>query len=134
MARLPGVPDLGPTPGADAARPVGSYDVGGLARGGAALAEGGRQLGQGTQKFGEGVADYAFDENRWDYAKAHSQFLSGKVDLDAGLANETNPGKDASGKALPERYGTALTNLRDQAASQIQSGPMRERFLMDIAP
>jgi hypothetical protein len=134
MAKLPGVADLGATPVAAAARPVASYDVSAMARGGAALAEGGRQLGAGIAKAGEGIADYATAESRWDYAKAHSDFVTRKMDLDEATRTDGNYGPDENGKALPQRYQEKITNLQSQAAALIQSAPMRDRFMLDTRP
>lgn len=134
MTRLPGVADLGAAPIADRTRPVADYDVSGVARAGAALAEGGRQLGAGIVKAGEGIADYGQAEDRWQYAQAHSDFITKKIDLDAGMQAANEYGPDASGKALPQRYQDSVGDLQSKSAGLIQSGPMRDRFLMDTKP
>ncbi len=134
MARLPGVADLGPAREAPQTRPVGTYDVTPFARAGQAIAQGVEQLGRGISQAGAGVVDYALDQGRWQYAQAHSAFLTGKADLDEQARADPNPGPDATGKTLSQRYAAGLSTLRDQAAGMIDSGPMRDRFTSDIAP
>jgi hypothetical protein len=55
MAKLPGALELGPTPSADAARPVATYDVSGVRAPAQAFAQGGEALGKGVAKLGEGL-------------------------------------------------------------------------------
>src|SRR5437868_6656468 len=109
MAKLPTVQDLGPTPRAAPARPVAS-----IAAGGQAFAQGIQQLGQGVGKLGEGVGELALDESRWDYAKAHADFLSRKVERDSALSEDRNYGPDEDGKSMPERYEKDTQDIRTQ--------------------
>jgi hypothetical protein len=132
--RLPGVQDLGDAPVAAMTRPVGTYDAFAVARAGAALAEGGRQLGAGIAKAGEGLADVGQAEDRFDYAKAHSDFLTRKIDLDEAMRTDSNYGPDADGKTLPQRYQDSVSKLQQQSSALIQSAPMRDRFVTDTNP
>ena len=134
MAKLPGVLDLGGLPGADPARPVAAYDASGIARGAAAMAAGVETLGKGIAKAGEGVGELAQDENRWDYAKANSDFQSRKVELDRATTEDQNYAADASGKTLTQRYDEQIEKLRTNSAGLIQHAPMRERFLIETEP
>lgn len=134
MAKLPGELELGPIPTAAPARPVGSYDVSGFARGGQALAQGAQQLGKGVATAGEGVGGYTLDANRWDYAKAHSDFLSRKIDLTADLAEDRNYAADDAGKTMPQRYGDRLKDLQARSAELITDPRTRERFMFSTQP
>lgn len=134
MAKLPGVLDLGPAPTADPGRPVGTYDVSGYARGGAAIAAGAEQLGKGIAKAGEGMADLQLDENRWDFAKANSFLQTRLIDQDAATAQATDYGPDASGKSLPNRHADKVKEIADQAAAMVRDPRMRERLTIDTMP
>lgn len=129
MAKLPTVADLGPTPRAAPTRPMASTLAGGQA-----VPEGIQKLGAGVAKFGEGIGELSLDESRWDYAKAHADFLSRKVERDGALAEDRNYGPDEDGKSMPERYEKDVNDLRTQSASMIRSGPMRERFMQETNP
>jgi hypothetical protein len=134
MAKLPGVADLGPAPRAEPARPVGSYDATGIARGAAAIGEAATQLGAGIQKAGAGLAETAQDEGRWQYAKAHSDFVSRKIDLDAAVGKDQNYGPDQAGKDLPTRYTEQLNAIRAQSSGMIQDPNMRGMFMDRTQP
>ena len=133
MAKLPGEPDLGPTPGIGP-RPVASVDVSGFARGGQALAEGIRTAGAGLAKVGQGIGEFTLDRNRWDYAKAHAQLATGAIDVSEDLAKDRNYSNDASGKAMPARYADRYKQLQSSSAELIQDPRMRERFISQTAP
>lgn len=134
MAKLPSPLDLGGLARAEPGMPVATYDVSPIARGGQAMAQGAIALGKGVSELGEGVGSYALDRNRWDYAKAHSDFLAKKIDLDAATAQDRNYAADDDGKTLPDRYQANITKLRDDAAGLIRDPRMRERFVQTITP
>jgi hypothetical protein len=133
MPKLPGVLDLGAAT-ASPARPVGTYDPSGFGRGAAAIAAGAEAFGKGVSKLGEGAEEFDLDKSRWDYAKAHADFLSRKTDLDAESAQNTSYGPDENGKALPQRYEEKLKDLRSQSAALISNPRMRERFTDQTQP
>lgn len=130
MAKLPGAPDLGPSPRAD----VVGYDQSAITRTGAAAEGGVQQLAKGVTNLGEGEASLAIDENRWDYAKAHSDFLTNKTDLDNRTGKDTNAGADDSGQTLPQRYNTNIAAVQSNAADLIRDPAMRNRFLTETRP
>jgi hypothetical protein len=133
LAKLPGAPDLGPAPGVGP-RPVATLDVSGFARGAQALAEGVRTAGAGVAKVGEGVGEYTLDRNRWDDAKARANFTTGAIDVSEDLAKDQNYSTDASGNAMPKRYGDRYRELQTSSAELIADPRMRERFMMQTAP
>lgn len=133
MAKLPGILDLGAVTGAPG-RPVGTYDPSGFARGGQAIAAGVQAAGGGVAKLGEGVEAYSLDKNRWEYAQAHADFLSRKIDRDATLATDVNYGPDDSGKTMPERYGADIKDINAKSATLISDPRMRERFTSTTEP
>jgi hypothetical protein len=127
--RLPGIADLGPAAGAEGSRPIGRFDASDVARGAAAIGAGAEKLGAGVQKLGAGLEEYATDESRWQYAKAHADFVSRKVDLDSAIGKDQNYGPDDSGKDMVGRYTDQLTAHRANAANMIQDPRMRELFV-----
>lgn len=134
MARLPGIADLGAAPTADPTRPLAAYDTSPLARGAQSIAASVEGFGKGTSALGSGIGAAQVDSNRWDYAKAHADFLARKTDLDAQTALDNNYGPDASGKTLPERYEAQLKDIHNQSAALISDPAMRERFTNDTQP
>jgi hypothetical protein len=126
--RLPGPADLGPAPGAAGSRPVGTIDATPVARGAAAIAKGAESLGAGVAKFGAGLEELGADESRWQYTKAHSDFIARKVDLDAAIGKDQNYGPDDAGKDLPTRYSEQLNAYRANAGNMIQDPRMRGLF------
>lgn len=128
MAKLPGIADLGATPTADPTRPVGTYDASPVGRAGAALAEGGRALGQGITKAGEGIGALELDKSRWEYAQAHADQLTNKIEL----TNEVQ--QDTDYPTMSERYSTRIAEVNRNAAGRISDPRMRERFVSDSKP
>lgn len=133
MAKLPGAQDLG-TVRADPSRPVGTYDATGIARGAAAIGQAATQLGTGISQAGAGLAELGQDESRWQYAKAHSDFVSRKIDLDAAIGKDQNYGPDEAGKDLPTRYTEQLNAIRAGSANIIQDPNMRGMFMDRTQP
>lgn len=140
MVKLPGAPDLGFVR-ADATRPVGSYDATPIAAGAEKIAAAGERMGaaigrigSGLAQAGGGLAEVASDEGRWQYAKAHSDFISRKIDLDAAIGKDQNYAADDAGKDLPTRYSEQLAGIRASSANLIQDGPLRGLFMQQTQP
>lgn len=127
MSRLPTIQDLGGLPQAEQARPVGTIDASSIGR-----AAG--QLGAGVNKLADSAAGVGLDENRWDYAKAHSFLQTSLVDQNAATAADTNYGPDEDGNTLQQRHAAAVQGLQDQAAAMVTDPRMRERFIDDTSP
>jgi hypothetical protein len=150
MARLPTAPDLGYGERPASTRPTGTFDATPIARGEAAIGHayeelgqsvakrgqgeaaigaGVAQLGAGFAKFGAGLGEVATDENRFDYTKAHADFLSRKIDLDAATSRTQEYGPDDAGKDLPTRYKEQLNGIRASSANMIQDPRWRDLFM-----
>ena len=99
-----------------------------MARAGEMLGQGWTAFGKGISNLGEGVADFGLDRNRWNYAQAHSQFLTSTLDLDSQYSHDTDY------TTLPQRFTTDLTAARETAAGTIDDPRMRDRFLMTTQP
>src|SRR5579859_7458673 len=127
-ARIPGPEDLG-TVRADPARPVGTFDATPIARGAEAIGAGAQKFGAGIAQLGAGAAEMSQDESRWQYTKAHSDFVSRKIDLDAAIGRDQNYGPDDGGKDLPTRYTDQLNAIRAGSANLIQDPNMRGMFM-----
>jgi len=123
MAKLPSVSDLGPAPSVSGDRPVGTYDVGGFVRGGQAIAQGTENLGKGLGALGEGEAELGIDRQRYEYAVAHSGFLTDHIDLESKLAH------DQDYATLQPRYEQQAKDLQEKWAGQIGNPALRERFI-----
>lgn len=134
MARLPGIADLGPADRANPTQPVATYDATPIARGAEAIAQGVQKFGAGIAKAGEGLGEFGSDESRWQFAKAQSDFVSRKIDLDAAVGKDQNYGPDDAGKDLPARYTEQLTALRANAGNMIQDPGMRGLFMTHTQP
>jgi len=50
-------------------------------QGGQAIGRGIEQLGKGTSQLGEGMLSYELDQERWQYATAHSDLLAKLTNL-----------------------------------------------------
>jgi hypothetical protein len=127
-ARIPGPEDLG-TVRADPTRPVGTYDATPIAKGAEAIAAGAQKLGAGISQLGAGAAELAQDKNRWQFAQAHADFLTNKIDLDAAIGKDQNYAPDDAGKDLPTRYTEQLDAIRAKSANLIQDPGMRGLFM-----
>ena len=142
MAKLPTAADLGissPAP----TRPTGTFDATPIARGAAAIGhayealggayakqgQGIANLGSGIEKLGAGVGEYGQDQSRFQYAQAHSDFVSRKIDLDSAITQDQNYEPDAAGKDLPTRYTEQLNGIRNNSANLIQDPRWRELFM-----
>ena len=133
MAKLPGIADLGPVATPDPTRPVGSYDVSAIARGGQAMAQGAEHLGAGLNEAGQGVSQLVASQSRWQHAMAQSGQLADTIDLHQQLANDQNYGPDENGNSMPDRYAAQATAIRDKWAATIQNPAMRDRFSFELA-
>ncbi len=133
MARFPTANDLGWTQAAPT-RPVGSFDATAIARGAEAIGKATAQLGQGVSKLGDAAGDVAQLESRWQYSKAHSDFVSRKIDLDSAIGQDQNYGPDAGGKTMVDRYTDQLNGIRAQSANMIQDPRMRDMFISHTQP
>ena len=123
MAKLPSVSDLGGTPQVSGERPVGSYDVSPIARGGQAEAAGEQALGKGVGQLAEGMGELDIDKQRYEYAVAHAGFLTDHIDLESNLKH------DQDYATLQDRYKSQAKDLQDKWAPTIGNPAMRERFL-----
>lgn len=154
---LPGPEDLGALPRIEGSRPIGSFDGTALARGQTAAArsdeaaarvtgrsnelairqeaEGARaeaaaltSFGGNVVQLGQGAAALELDKQRYQYAQANSQFVSGKIDLDDKYE------KDQDYPTLKDRYEKDLAKLRKTSSGMIESPRMRDRFVTDTEP
>lgn len=128
MGKLPSVEELGPSPRADAERPVASYDTSGFSRGQQAFAAGLGKLGTGIEHAAVGLADYQLGEARFQYAKAHAGFVAEKIALDRQFA------EDPDYATAKTRYEGSVAKLQDRYAETIGLPGMRERFVTDLKP
>jgi hypothetical protein len=87
------------------------------------------KFGAGVEKFGAGLGEYATSQDRFDYTKAHADFLSRKIDLDAAIGKDQNYGPDDAGKDLPTRYKEQLNGIRASSAGLIQDPRWRDLFM-----
>lgn len=139
MPKLPSFEDLGALPNA-AGQPANARlegaliqrGVGALARGqqtiGEAVTRGAGLLASAADNFGQGVAslDKPFDRlNEQQYAQAHADYLSKRIDLDAKYAN------DQDYATLKDRYSADLDKLRSSAGEGIDNGRLKDRFFRD---
>ncbi len=129
MARLPSPQDLGGIP-VSGEMPsgrlgVGQYDVGGVARAGAALSEAGQALGRGVERLGKGGEEFVLEQGRSEYAQAHAEQVTKKIELYSQME------RDNDYSTMPDRYAKSINEINNNAASLIKYGPMRERFLLD---
>lgn len=106
----------------------GRYYAAAVGEGGQAIGRGVEQLGKGVGAAGEGMLSYELDQERWQYASAHSQFLSSATDLQGTYKNDQNYGD------MSARFATDQGKLRDDAAATIDAPAMRERFINSIGP
>lgn len=123
--RLPGVEDLGATPGVSGDRAIGVPDTSGYARGQAAWAQAAQQFGKGVASAGEDIGAVGQQQSRFEYARAHSDYLVKETELRAELANDTDY------TTLPQRYEERAAKLRDGAGALITAGPERQRFFQN---
>lgn len=128
MAKLPdetaiAAPAFGPSN-----RPIASYDATGYARGAAALGQGAENLGAGLTKAGKDVAvvdkERQADDDKLEVARAKSDFLTKKVELDATLPDETDH------ETLPGRYSAKLGEIQQSSAANITNPRTRELFTL----
>lgn len=129
MAKLPTSVDLGPAPTADATEPVANY-----AAGADLVGKGAQALAAGIDKLGAGAESVSVDQQRYQFAMAHSTLLANLTNLGEQTKSDTTWGPDASGKWLVNRHAESAWGLQDEAAKSIASGPMRERFMATTAP
>lgn len=107
----------------------GGQAIGGaMAKAGQLEAEGARAFGKGLSDAGSGIIDFQIDRNRWDYAKATSDFLSSTTDLKSSFS------RDNDYTTLESRFTDAAEKQRQKSASLIEDPGMRERFLTATAP
>jgi hypothetical protein len=119
MARLPDLDNLG-------ARPVPR------ARMGIASVDNPSAIGDAVEGFGKEAArvgaNMLEDQDRFEYATAHSEFITKKVQLDS------QADADEDYKTLGKRYGESVQSARDTVAQKIQSKSARAAFMLDTAP
>jgi hypothetical protein len=87
-------------------RPIANYDATGYARGAAAIGAGVEKLGQGIEKAAKDISvvdkQQQEDDQKLEVARAKSDFLTQKVELDNSLSDETDHA------TLPQRYSASL--------------------------
>lgn len=143
---LPTARDLGALPGVGGSRGVARLDSSGLtrgmaradaarARGNASIAAGEQaqaqalvDLGKGVAGLGAGVADYADTMGRWEYARANTDFLTHKIELDQRYD------EDQDYTTRVQRYEKDIEKLKSEAAGKISHPVYRERFDLDKTP
>lgn len=124
MARLPTDADLGGLPSAESGRPVSSVDTTSIGSGMAAFGQGVSNLGTG---IGSMARQQAAQVNDLENAKAKSDWLTKKVNLDSERESISDPDQL---KAFDGRYQAALNS----SAGLIGDARKRERFLVDHRP
>lgn len=122
MAKLPGIEDLGRTPGVEGTRAIGVADTSGFAKGEAAWAQATQAFGKGLTSLGEDVGAVGQLQSKFEYSRAHSDYLVKETELRTKLAT------DQDYTTLPTRYEDEATKLRDKAGDLITSPEERQRF------
>lgn len=116
MPRIPDVTSLGarPTPdsGRGVYRPPQSQAGRGLMQAGAALQNTGAELQQNVDKF--------------NYAKAKSDYLTKSLELDTQFQNDTDY------KTLPDRYNEAQRNIQSNILSQLPDERLRSELSLEL--
>lgn len=125
MPKLPGFEDLGGAPSVSGDRAIGVADTSGYARGQQAWAQATQQFGKGVSSLAEDVGAVGQLESKFEYSRAHSDYLVKETELRSSLQNDTDY------TTLQERYEKQATKLRDDASGLITSGPERQRFLQN---
>lgn len=125
MPKLPGFEDLGPAPSVSGDRAIGVADTSGIARGQQAWASALQQVGKGVSSLGEDVGAVGQLQSRFEYSRAHSDYLVKETELRGSLQHDTDY------TTLPKRYEEQATKLRDEAGALITSGPERQRFFQN---
>lgn len=131
MARLPDDTAFGALPSAASGRPIATIDTTGYARGAAAF-------GAGVADIGKGIASAASDINatlihreavdsRLETARAKSDFLTKKVELDTSFKD------DQDYETLQERYAAKLNEIRAGSSGLIKNPKTREMFDLTVA-
>lgn len=92
------------------------------------IGKGEQQLGKGIGDLGDGVLSIKIDRDRFQYAQAHSDFLTQSLQLRDSFA------KDTDYATLPQRYGEKLQEIAGNSANAIDDPFMRDRFASTIAP
>ncbi len=125
MPKLPGVEDLGAAPAVSGDRAIGVADLTGYARGQQSWAQAAQQFGKGAASLGEDLGAVGQLQSRFEYSRAHSDYLVKETELRTSLQNDTDY------TTLPKRYEERASKLRDDAGALITSGPERERFFQN---
>lgn len=131
MATLPSEANVGAPSIGESGRPIANFDATGYARGAAAIGQGVEKLGEGLGVATKNVAAVAEHEEKQntalELARAKSDFLTQKVELDNSLTNETDH------ETLPGRYSASLGQIQQDAASKITNPRTRELFTLSTA-
>lgn len=131
MAKLPDETAISQPSIGESGRPIATYDTTGYSRGAAAMGEGVKALGTGISQAGKDVAVVAKqqedDDAKLEVARAKSDFLTQKVELDNSLSNDTDH------ETLPARYSAQLGTIQQTAGANIKNARTRELFTLSTA-
>lgn len=98
------------------------------AAGAAGIARGEAAFGKGVSDIGNAGIDVQLANDRLDFSRANSNFLTKKTELDATLDTDTDYG------TIKDRYSKALEGIRSESAGLIGNPNYREKFTLDTAP
>jgi hypothetical protein len=98
------------------------------AAGAAAVAHGEAAFGKGISDVGGATLDMQLANDRLDFSRANSNYLTKKTELDATLDTDTDYG------TLKDRYSKKLEEIRSESAGLIGNPNYREKFALDTAP
>lgn len=120
MPRIPSEFDLGGLPSLNSGRRVATYDTSAVGRGVEAM-------GQGLQNAGASINTAVDREDNLDLARARSNFLTKKIEIDSEFANDTNY------MDLTQRYQARLKEVESESAGFITQPRKREIFSLSVA-
>lgn len=98
------------------------------AAGAAAIGKGVTSIGKGISDIGEAGVNWQQANDRLDFSRANSHWLTKKTELDATLDTDTDYA------TIKDRYSKALAGIRAESQGLISNANYREKFTLDTEP